>query len=279
VDDDMNVDNDALKILQTSLSLIENHLTQPLKSDDIFRWLGVSKSSFTPLFKAITGYPLNQYIRYRRLSEVAYQYQQNPQSASQLACKYQYQSHEAFYRAFKQYFGISIRQFQHTNIHTQIFAPITITIIKQGEKVMFNKEMNQTHINEALLNQPGSYLIDVDIDHFMSINEKYGYSIGDAVLAATLLRIKQVCDGYENIQGPWRYGNDEFLFVTKDHAKEIIGEILRVFEVPMHIQQYDIDVSISIGAAIIADDSINRVQQSMVNAKHQGRRRADVSQI
>jgi GGDEF domain-containing protein len=67
--------------------------------------------------------------------------------------------------------------------------------------------------------------------------------------------------------------------VTKDHAKEIIEEILRVFEVFMHIQQHDIDVSISIGAAIIAEDSINSVQRSMMLAKKQGRRRADVSQI
>ena len=144
---------------------------------------------------------------------------------------------------------------------------------------MINKEMNQPDISQALNHHPGSYLIDVDIDHFMLINEKYGYSVGDAVLALTLLRIKQVCDGYNNIQGPWRYGNDEFLFVTKDHAKEVIEEILQAFEIPMQIQQHVIDVSISIGTAIIANDSINNVQRSMLLAKKQGRKRADTSQI
>ena len=277
--DDMKFDNDALSTIETTLSLIEEHLTQPLKSDDIFRWLGVSKSSFTPLFKAITGYPLNQYIRYRRLSEVAFQYQQNNQSAYQLALNYQYQSHEAFYRAFKRYFGITINQYRNTHITSQIFPPISYTMIKQGGKVMINKEMNQPDINEALNHHPGSCLVDVYIDHFMTINEKYGYSVGDAVLAQTLLRIKQVCDKYKNIQGPWRYGNDEFLFITKDHAKEIIEEILKVFESVMHIQQHDIDVSISIGTAIIADESIPRAQSSMHLAKKQGRRRADISQI
>lgn len=275
----MKFDNDALSTIETTLTLIEENLTQPLKSDDIFRWLGVSKSSFTPLFKAITGYPLNQYIRYRRLSEVAFQYQKNNQSAYQLALNYQYQSHEAFYRAFKQYFGIPISQYRTTNITSQIFPPISYTIIRQGGKVMINKEMNQSIIQETLQNHPGSCLIDVDIDRFMTINEKYGYRAGDAVLAQTLLRIKQVCDGFQNIQGPWRYGNDEFLLVTKDHAKEIIEEILRAFETPMHIQQYDIDVSISIGTALIAEDSIPRVQNSMLLAKKQGRRRADTSQI
>lgn len=275
----MKFDNDALSTIETTLSLIEENLTQPLKSDDIFRWLGVSKSSFTPLFKAITGYPLNQYIRYRRLSEVAFQYQQNRQSAYQLALNYQYQSHEAFYRAFKQYFGISISQYRTTNITSQIFPPISYTIIKQGGKVMINKEMNQPIIQETLQNHPGSCLVDVDIDHFMTINEKFGYSVGDAVLAQTLLRIKQVCDQYENIQGPWRYGNDEFLFVTRDHAKEIIEKILWAFESPMHFQQHEVDVSISIGTALIAEDSIPRAQNSMLLAKKQGRKRADVSQI
>jgi AraC family transcriptional regulator len=275
----MKFDSDALSTIETTLLLIEENLTQPLKSEDIFRWLAVSKSSFTPLFKAVTGYPLNQYIRYRRLSEVAFQYQQNNQSAYQLALNYQYQSHEAFYRAFKRYFGITISQYRSTNLNSQIFAPIQYSIIKKGGKDVINKEMNQPIIQETLHNHPGSYLIDVYIDHFMSINEKYGYSDGDAVLAQTLLRIKQVCDGYENVQGPWRYGNDEFLFVTKDHAKEIIEEILLAFEVPMHIQQQDIDVSISIGTALIAEDSIPRVQNSMLLAKKQGRKRADVSQI
>ena len=275
----MKLNNDALSTIETTLIFIEENLDKPLKSADVFLWLGLSKSAFTPLFKAVTGYTLNQYIRYRRLSEAAFQYQQNNQSACHLARTYQYQSHEAFYRAFKQYFGIPISQYRTTNIISQIFPPISYTIIKEGEKVMINKEMNQPIISEALNNCPGSCLIDVDIDHFMAVNERYGYSIGDAVLAQTLLRIKQICDEYENIQGPWRYGNDEFLLVTKDHATEIIEKILRSFESPLDILQHQITVSISIGTAIIGEDSINRVQHSMYQAKRQGRKRADVSQI
>lgn len=275
----MNVDNDALHTIETSLKLIEDNLTEKMMSEDVFRWLGVSKSAFTPLFKAVTGYPLNQYIRYRRLSEVAYQCHNSEQSAYQIAQNYQYQSHEAFYRAFKRYFGISITQFRQTQVHSQIFPPIHYTIVKQGGNVMVTKEMNQPIIRETILNHPGKILVDVDIDHFMSVNEKYGYSVGDAVLAQTLLRIKQVCDNYQGIQGPWRYGNDEFLFVTNDNAKEVVDEILKAFETPMHIQQHSVDVSISIGTAIIADDSINRVQNSMFQAKRDGRRRADVSSI
>jgi diguanylate cyclase (GGDEF)-like protein len=144
---------------------------------------------------------------------------------------------------------------------------------------MIQKEMNRESIDSACLTHPGSVLIDVDIDHFMTINEKFGFSIGDAVLAMTLLKIKQVCDRYPNVQGPWRYGNDEFLLVTQSHAKEITDEILKAFETPLTIQQQDIDVSISIGTAIIAEDSISRVQNSMLLAKKQGRRRADVSNI
>jgi diguanylate cyclase (GGDEF)-like protein len=275
----MNVDNNALSTIETTLDLIERNLTKKLSSEDVFRWLGVSKSAFTPLFKAITGYPLNQYIRYRRLSEVAFLCQNHDESAYQIARNYQYESHEAFYRAFKRYFGVTIKQYRLTNIDSQIFPPIQYTIVKQGGNVVVNKEMNLPIIGETILNHPGFCLVDIDIDHFMSINEKYGYSAGDAVLASTLLRIKQVCDNYEGMKGPWRYGNDEFLLITKNHTKDIIDEILRAFDHPMHIQQQEINVSISIGTAIIADDSINRVQHSMLEAKRQGRRRADVSKI
>ncbi|MDP2813202.1 MAG: AraC family transcriptional regulator, partial [Erysipelotrichaceae bacterium] len=131
----MNVNNDALHTIETSLKLIENNLTEKMMSEDIFRWLGVSKSAFNPLFKAITSYSLNQYIRYRRLSEVAYQCQNSEQSAYQIAHHYQYQSHEAFYRAFKRYFGISINQYRSTQFNSQIFPPIHYTIVKKGDKI------------------------------------------------------------------------------------------------------------------------------------------------
>ena len=275
----MKFDTDALSTIEQALQWIETNLAKQIKSDDVFRWLGVSKSSFTPLFRAVTGYPLNQYIRYRRLSEVAFQCQHHHQRAYQIALKYQYQSHEAFYRAFKRYFGITITQYRATQLNSQIFAPIRYTINKQGGKIVINKEMNHPVIIKTLNEHHGSVLIDVDIDHFMEVNNKYGYSIGDAVLAHTLLRIKQVCDGYQGIQGPWRYGNDEFLFITKEHAKEIIEEILKAFESPMFIQQQDIDVSISIGTALIGDDPINDVQRSMLHAKSEGRKRADFSNL
>ncbi|MDO9593293.1 MAG: AraC family transcriptional regulator, partial [Erysipelotrichaceae bacterium] len=64
----MKFDMDALSTIEQALQWIETNLAKQIKSDDVFRWLGVSKSSFTPLFRAVTGYPLNQYIRYRRLS-------------------------------------------------------------------------------------------------------------------------------------------------------------------------------------------------------------------
>jgi AraC family transcriptional regulator len=275
----MKLDTDALRTIELALQLIEKNLTKQIKSDDVFRWLGVSKSSFTPLFKAVTGYPLNQYIRYRRLSEVAYQCQHHRQSAYPIALKYQYQSHEAFYRAFKRYFGITITQYRATQLNSQIFSPIRYTINNQGGTIMISKEMNHPLITNTLNEHQGSVLIDVDIDHFMEVNNKYGYSTGDVVLAQTLFRIKQVCDGYEGIQGPWRYGNDEFLLITKEHAKEIIVEILKAFEIPMLIQQQDIDVSISIGTALIEDDPIQDVRHSMLKAKSKGRRRADFSNL
>jgi diguanylate cyclase (GGDEF)-like protein len=275
----MTENSDALSLIERSLYLIEKNLDQPMKSTDVFRWLGVSKSAFTPLFKAVTGYPLNQYIRFRRLSEIAYRCFKEEQQAYLIAQQYQYESSEAFYRAFKRYFGMSVTQYRLNAIDTQLFAPIQYTVITSKGNTMIQKEMNRDFIDIALSTHPGSVLIDVDIDHFMTINDKFGFSIGDAVLALTLLKIKQVCDRYPNIQGPWRYGNDEFLLVTQSHAKEITDEILKAFETPLNIQQQDIDVSISIGTAIIAEDSISRVQNSMLLAKKQGRRRADVSNI
>lgn len=271
--------SDALQMIELCLIFIEKNLDQPIKSDDVFRRLAISKSAFTPLFKAVTGYSLNQYIRHRRLSEIAFRCQDQQKTAYQIAQNYQYESCEAFYRAFKRYFGITLREYRASRLQSQIFAPMQYTVIRQKGYIMIQKAMNLETINSALEKQSGNVLIDVDIDHFQKINDTYGYAIGDAVLIQTLSRIQQVCDRYTQVQGPWRFGNDEFLLITHHHAKEIIHEILNAFTQPMLISGHSIALSISIGTAIIGDESIRRVQHSMFTAKKLGRKQADTSSL
>ena len=275
----MTVKSDALHLIEQCLIFIEKNLDQPVTSDDVFRVLAISKSAFTPLFKAVTGYTLSQYIRNRRLSEIADQCQSPGSSAYQIAQTYQYESCEAFYRAFKRYFGMSVRQYRASRFQSQLFAPLKYSVIHQKGTSMIQKEMNLEAITSAITQQTGSVLIDVDIDHFQKINDTYGYAIGDAVLAQTLLIIQQVCKRYEHVQGPWRYGNDEFLLIAKDSAKQITADILKAFELPLAIADQLIPVSISIGTAIIGDQSIRRVQESMFTAKKHGRKQAETSSI
>ncbi len=125
----------------------------------------------------------------------------------------------------------------------------------------------------------GFALALVDIDHFKSINDRYGHAVGDEVLKATAQRFEH---GLRD--GDWvaRWGGEEFLFVLHGCTAQDAGSIIermaglcRATPIPTSIG--DIALSFSAGvAAFGADDSdtaalIEEIDQALYRAKGDGR--------
>lgn len=120
----------------------------------------------------------------------------------------------------------------------------------------------------------------VDVDHFKSINDRFGHPVGDEVLiqiAATLM---------ENVQDrDWivRMGGEEFLVFLPEldwrKAQELATELCsEVSRLRFEIDDHEIDVSISIGlaehdAANPIDGAIQAADQALLKAKADGRNR------
>lgn len=115
----------------------------------------------------------------------------------------------------------------------------------------------------------------LDIDHFKSINDRYGHLAGDEVLKEVAGRIRRATRTYD-ILG--RYGGEEFLVIAPDSTlEEIKGLAERMREEIKARPIGDITVTVSLGATDCTDkdsvieDVIKRADEGLYEAKNAGR--------
>ncbi|MFM1866982.1 MAG: Response regulator PleD [Planctomycetota bacterium] len=120
-----------------------------------------------------------------------------------------------------------------------------------------------------------------DIDHFKSVNDRYGHPFGDEVLAhfATILAGGRVSDV------PCRYGGEEFAVIlpgtTVDEATEVAERFRAAFEAHRWRRHPDLVLTASFGVAAISPlqpmlsgaDLIKRADDALYQAKRGGRNR------
>jgi AraC family transcriptional regulator len=90
-----------LRAIQKALDLIEDRLDEPLRLRELARRVGMSLWHFQRTFSAMAGQPVGSYIRRRRLAEAARCLRTTDRRILDIALDYQFESHEAFTRAFK----------------------------------------------------------------------------------------------------------------------------------------------------------------------------------
>src|SRR5581483_3668001 len=137
-------------------------------------------------------------------------------------------------------------------------------------------------LRSARRQSPLSLLL-CDVDHFKSINDTYGHLIGDRVLQEVAARLRSAIRAYDAVG---RYGGEEFLILLKDYEEPTLesrADAIRnaISSVPIEVGEYQISVSISIGAATCDDFDrgvsiekiLARVDAALYRAKHEGRNR------
>jgi AraC family transcriptional regulator len=94
-----------LKELNQVVDYIEDHLTEDLTLEMISEYAGVSDYHFRKIFLYLSGMPLSEYIKNRRLSEAGMDLLHG-ETVTDVALKYGYQSMDGFTRAFKKWSGL-----------------------------------------------------------------------------------------------------------------------------------------------------------------------------
>lgn len=134
--------------------------------------------------------------------------------------------------------------------------------------------------NEHALLKVGTWLAHIDVDHFKSINDRFGHAAGDAALVG-LARALSMATQENAMQGPGhvvRMGGDEFLVIMPD------ASLLTAQRLAQHVRAavggmgpFECTVSTGLAAVETHDrsfgDAIERADRQLYAAKLAGRDR------
>jgi diguanylate cyclase (GGDEF)-like protein/PAS domain S-box-containing protein len=125
-------------------------------------------------------------------------------------------------------------------------------------------------------------LLTIDVDYFKQVNDTHGHLVGDECLKAVAARLQSRIRQVDTLA---RTGGEEFTAIigglsSADDAPKIAATLLGIFAAPMTLAGCEIQLSISIGAAIFPDNGTDREtlrqrsDEALYEAKRQGRNRA-----
>lgn len=117
---------DYRESMRQVLDYIEENLTQELTVEQLARIAGYSKYHFARVFAEMTGLTPADYIRKRRLSEIAGKLSGYPGSIASLAFAYGFNSKENFVRAFKAEHGVLPTEYRRANNSLRLYPKSTV---------------------------------------------------------------------------------------------------------------------------------------------------------
>ncbi len=134
-----------------------------------------------------------------------------------------------------------------------------------GNRRLFEIEITK---RVALARRSGSGLglLFIDIDHFKSINDRYGHLVGDEILRSTAGRVVEILRVADNV---YRWGGEEFsalVFVASPAELEATAERVRIgfTEAPLFSSAGLIDITISVGGAFFDNDlNLENVEEEL----------------
>lgn len=124
-----------LKNMNAALDLVEANLTEPIDLAAAARVAGCSEYHFRRMFAFLAGLPLSEYIRRRRLTLAAQDLSEGAMVID-VALKYQYESPDAFTRAFQAQHGISPSQVRRGGQSLNAFSRMTFQLTIKGGTTM-----------------------------------------------------------------------------------------------------------------------------------------------
>lgn len=171
-----------------------------------------------------------------------------------------------------------------TDISKQVHAQDTVfrqanydVVTDLPNRFFFNTRFRSL-LDAALRVQSPVTVIFIDLDRFKWVNDTFGHSVGDALLAEAGSRIKSAVEERALV---CRFGGDEFIVALhKSHEtveqSKIAEYLLRDLAEPFRILQHDIRLSASIGISSFPQDGespdelIGAADTAMYHAKNRG---------
>jgi AraC family transcriptional regulator len=114
------------------IEYVEKHLADEISSDEVSKIIACSYGVFQRSFIQITGIPLTEYIRRRRLTNAAYEIQNSKARILDIALKYGYESADSFTVAFKRMHGIAPNLVRKKDIQLKFYTRLHFVLSIKG---------------------------------------------------------------------------------------------------------------------------------------------------
>lgn len=123
---------------------IEEHLQEKIDYEKLAEIAACPPYHFQRMFLYMTGIPLSEYIRRRRMSLAAVDLQGGQMKVIDVALKYGYDSPTAFNRAFQSVHQITPSQAKKKNVLLKSYPPVRFSLAVQGlEELSFKVERKE----------------------------------------------------------------------------------------------------------------------------------------
>ncbi|MFW6269157.1 MAG: GGDEF domain-containing protein [Bacillota bacterium] len=172
-----------------------------------------------------------------------------------------------------------------------IFVIIVYYLLKKFEYIAYHDQLTDLlnrkafleKINDLIKDQPKkrrqTCIAFLDIDKFKDINDKYGHTTGDMVIKKVSSRLKE---GLRKNDLLARMGGDEFIIAfsdisTRDEIINVIERIVKNFKNPLHIEEKEIEINISLGISVYPEngrdieDLMKKADEAMYVAKRENK--------
>ncbi len=88
-----------------------------------------------------------------------------------------------------------------------------------------NRSSMYNYLDKKIKNKESFHMVQIDLNNFKEINDKYGHLVGDDVLISYGKSLKKLDSSYE----PIRLGGDEFALIFENKNKKEIENVLKKF--------------------------------------------------
>jgi len=127
---------DWLKRMNGAISYIEDNLEGEIDFEILARIVCCSSYHFQRMFSFLTGVPLSEYIRRRRLTLAAFELQNSNMKILDLSLKYGYDSPNSFTRAFQNLHGVTPTSARDLGVKLKAYPRMSFHISIKGDVEM-----------------------------------------------------------------------------------------------------------------------------------------------
>lgn len=123
---------DWVNRMNKAIDYVESHLNCEIDEKEISIITACSFALFQGSFTQITGIPLSEYIRRRKLTCAAYDLQNTDDKVIDVALKYGYESSDAFSVAFKRLHGVTPAAARRSGVKLTFYCRLNFALIIKG---------------------------------------------------------------------------------------------------------------------------------------------------